>query len=311
MRLLGTFARPDLAIDVGTAVTRLCAKSSVVLERESFVRDQLGEQQLRRAALRRGVVCDIAAAAEVIEPMLAKFGPHRERPGVLVCTPSDALRTEREALVEAVTEAGATVVRVVPEPLAAAIGSGLDVSGEQARMIADIGDGVTDIAVLARGGVLHSEAIRTGCSDIRRTITEWLEWHHGLVIDHDEAHSILLDFCNAARRAQFEIGGAIAGRRALLHFRRDDLGAVIEPAIDTIAFFVATMFRRLPENVAAEILQSGMMIAGGGAKLDLLVERIERATGLTTDRPSDPLHCVIAGARSMLSSVALPEETLV
>lgn len=311
MRLLDIFARPLIAIDAGTATTRICARSSAILEHDSCVHEEIGSSALRRSAMRAGVVCDIAAAAQVLEPLVARLRPRWRRPEALVCAPSDALREEREALIEAVTEAGATVVRVVSEPLAAAIGSGVDVASEQAQMIADIGEGVTDVAVIRSGAVVHSAAMRSGCGEIRRTFTEWLEWHHGLVVDDERANAVIIDFCAGVRRSRFEIRGVIDGRTTTLTFHRDHLEAVIEPSLDAIAFFISSLFRRLPDKAAAEIIESGLRLAGGGAKLDLLVDRIERATHLTVTRPHDPLHSVISGAQAMLASGVVVDESLV
>lgn len=307
MRFLDTISRPLLALDVGTAATRACTTSSGIIERRSVVAEGSGDEPTSRHALRGGVVCDIAAAAQVIEPMLGSIASRWRRPAALICTPSDALRSEREALVEAVTDAGATVVAVVPEPLAAAIGSGIDVSAEYAQLIVDIGEGVTDVAMIRAGAVLQSDAIRTGCSDLRRPLTEWLEWHHGLVVTEAAAEEVVRSFCQCEELPFFEVTGRRIDRRlARVRISRDDVNTLLEPTIEELAQFVSNFFLRMPHAPAAEIIENGLFLSGGGSSLSLIVSQIASRTGLTTTLAPDPLHSVILGARQMLLSGVLP-----
>jgi rod shape-determining protein MreB len=175
------------------------------------------------------------------------------------------------------------VTRVVPEPLAAAIGAGVDISSEYAQLIVDIGDGVTDAAVISNGTICRSSAIRFGCAEIRRSVSEWLLWQREITVDDDAADRIVRAYC--------------AGES-----RDDDLGAVIDPALDTISAFVAGFLRGLPDSLAVEVIESGVHLTGGGSLLRALVKKIESATRLRAFRAADPLHAVVAGARAMLSA---------
>ncbi|MGZ8709466.1 MAG: rod shape-determining protein, partial [Thermoanaerobaculia bacterium] len=121
---------PLVAIDVGTATTRVSFGATRVVERSSVVREDLHGTVVAHSTVRAGVVADIAGVANVIEQLLARHGTWRRRPLAIVCAPTDISSAERDALIEAVAEAGASVAAVVPEPLAAAIGAGVDIASE-------------------------------------------------------------------------------------------------------------------------------------------------------------------------------------
>jgi rod shape-determining protein MreB len=223
MRALHFWKPPLMAIDAGTAMIRVAAAASL--------------QERPARAMCGGVVDDVAGVAAVMEPMVRKASSSGRRPGALVCAPSDASADEKEALIAAVSVAGASVMTVAPEPLAAAIGAGVDVSSGYATAIVDIGEGVTDFAIIRSAGVVHAQALRI----------------------------------------------------------RLDAGS-----IDTIVDFIAAQLRDVPDRLAAEVIESGLHVAGGGAAMPHLVAAIAERSRMTIHLPSDPLHCVIHGASQML-----------
>lgn len=307
MRFLSALSTSPLAFDVGTATIRACSETSAIIERPSAVREELEGAVIHRRALRGGVVCDVAAAAEAIAPVIAELSSRRRRPGALVFTPSDASAAERERLMEAVSEAGAAVVAVVPEPLAAAVGAGLDMSSEYAQLLVDLGEGVTDVALIAGGAILRTEARRIGCADLRRPLIEWLQWHRRMVVDDAAAEAVVQAFCSRPQQEWFEVRGHdIDEDQPAVHaLRREDVALLLDVPLDSISTFVGGVFRRLPDVRAVEVIESGAYLTGGGALLDLLVQRIARRTGLRCVVAPDPLHGVIAGAQRMLGSRAL------
>lgn len=308
MRVLNPFVRLRLALDVGTAATRACSHASQVIESESIVSEDDGTAMVRRPALRGGVVCDIAAAAKVIEPMVRRLAPRWGEAGALVTLPTDVSPSEREALVEAVTEAGATVVALVPEPLAAAIGAGIDVSSRHATLVADLGDGVCDAAVIRDGVIVRSRALRVGCSDARSAIVDWLSWHRELTVGDDVADRLVREYSRNIAAAEISAAGIGNGGVARSErVGREDLAVLIDPVADRIASFLAAMLRETTAQEAADIVETGIHLTGGGALLGLFVRRIERATGLRAIVGDDPLWSVIAGAREMLGSGAIAE----
>lgn len=307
MRILNRGRRPTVALDVGTATIRGCSADSEVIDAPSAVSEPRSSGAAR-GALRGGVVCDVSAAAEVIAPVLRRVGPRNRPPSAIVCAPTDATREERDLLIEAVVAAGASVSALIPEPLAAAIGAAIDVSSDYAQFVVDIGEGVTDLAVIRNGEIRRSAAQRSGCSGIRRSVVDWLRWHRSLVVGDAAADDLIRAFCvNGSRPDAFEVNGqGIGGDAAVCTVSRDDIGALVEPALDAISDFVREFFIRLPDRIAAEVIESGALLTGGGAVLDLLVQRIESSSGLTIVRAPSPLRSVIFGAREILRGGLLP-----
>lgn len=282
MRVLDILRPPLVAIDVGTATTRVCFGSSRVVERPST-----------RSIMRAGVVADIAGVASVVEELLdRRTRAWRRRPAAVVCAPTDVSEKESEALIKAVVGAGATVVTVVPEPLAAAIGAGIDVASEYATAIVDIGEGVTDLAVIRNASIIRSAAFRIGCGTLRAAIHDWVELQHVMRApwSEDLVESIVRAYC---------VTGAIP-RDLGFALRPEDLGMLLDTVIDRIAQFVADTIQELPDGLAAEVIESGIHITGGGAMLSRLVARIEQAVGLRLKRADEPLTAVIRGAGEML-----------
>jgi rod shape-determining protein MreB len=296
MRVIDILRTPLVAIDVGTATTRLCWDRGEIQERPSVTCEEVHGRTIARRVVRGGVVADIEGVAGVVETLLA---PRRRawprRPAAVVSVPTDASAQDREALVEAVAAGGASVVAVVPEPLAAAIGAGLDVSSEYATPILDIGDGVTDFAIFRDGEMVFSDAKRIGCGTLRAAIHDWLELqqHAGTALPEETVEEVVRAYCNAVPPP--------------LPASRDDLETLLDPVLDAIASFVAATLRGLPDPLAAEVIESGIHVSGGGAKLHKLVRGIEDRIGLRVHCPFEPRNAVIRGATEMLRNAKLLE----
>src|SRR5262249_7266062 len=188
-------AAPDIAIDLGTANTRLYALGrGMIADEPSIVRMSLETGRVEAVGrcavrlryrngnassvspLRAGVIEDVDAAASLLKPLMwraRRLG--LMRPRALACAPTDASEKERAALIEVTRRAGASYVAIAPEPLAAAIGAGLDISSPYAQMVVDIGDGVTDIAVIRSGTLVATSAVRKACSDLHSAILNHVE----------------------------------------------------------------------------------------------------------------------------------------
>lgn len=318
-------APPDLAIDLGTANTRLYALGhGMIADEPSLIRFQpiTGEVEAvgNHAAwlanvdpysptvspLHAGVVADIEAASSLLKPFLKRaqrFGLFKPR--VLACAPTDACEEEREALVEAALRAGASEVYVAPEPLAAAIGAGLDVASHYAQMIVDIGDGVTDIAVVRSGNLILTSAVRTACSDLRNAVAQMVSFRHGVLLFPQEADRLM-----QLIGAQFDYDqeellvtsgtDLLSGEPLDLCVSSHDLNEAIEPVLDTIVEAIHASVRRLPEETSCEVIENGICLTGGGAHLQGLPERLAAATSLEVRVADNPMMAVINGARQML-----------
>jgi len=256
--------------------------------------------------LRAGVIADVDAAAALLEPILRRARRlGLVKPRVLACAPTDARENERAAIVEALSRAGAGSVRIVPEPLAAAVGCGLDISSPYAQMLVDIGDGVTDVAVVSAGNVVIARAIRTACSDLHRAVQASVSGKHGVAITRIEADRLtrLVGVKTPASDSLLDANGTdeASGKYVRLQVRRTDLATAIRPVVDQIVDTVAGMFAALPALMSIEIIENGVWLTGGGARLDGMAGRLAEATSLEVHVAADPLNSVINGARQMVS----------
>jgi rod shape-determining protein MreB len=316
---------PDLAIDLGTANTRLYARGhGLIADEPTLIKLQPGtgvvEAVGARAArlskmdqfsyaispLHAGVVADIDAASSLLKFFLGRAQRLGIlRPRALACAPTDACEEEREALIEATRRAGASAVVVVAEPLAAAIGAGLDVASPYAQMIVDIGDGVTDIAVIRSGALITSSAVRTACSDLRHSVSQTIAFRYGVLLFSDEAER-LMRTVGAAREDDRERllltqgTDLLTGEAASLCVSSQDVVEAVEQPLEIIVDAVQKAVTRLPVETSAEVIESGVCLTGGGACLQGMSERLAKATSLAVRAADDPMRAVINGACQML-----------
>jgi rod shape-determining protein MreB and related proteins len=322
-KLRRLIADPDVAIDLGTANTRLytvggglVVDSPTVLFNSSPGREGDGFKSSGEGAfagrgvmpLRGGVVTDAEAAASLLEKFLQRtlrFGI--VKPRALVCAPSDATQKERAALTGSVLRAGASAVKVIPEPLAAAVGAGLDISLPYAQMLVDIGDGVTDIAVIRSGALIRTAAVRVGCSDLYPAVCRMAASRFRVALFSREAERLTREIGSvrrsfAARETSSALGlDRMNGRVTSVRVSGEDVSGAIRPVINVIRDAVGNTFRRLPPNIGAEVIESGILLTGGGACLPGMSELIAEETLVEVKVAADPLHAVINGASRMLA----------
>lgn len=320
-------ADPDLAIDLGTANTRMYAAgkglladepSVVGISAETGFVEAIGSRAASLATnpdesfrsvfpLRAGVIEDLDAAAALLTPLFRRakrFG--LIRPRVLACAPTDACDEERAAIVEAASRAGAASVTIAPEPLAAAIGAGLDVSSPYAQMIVDVGDGVTDIAVICSGEVILASAVRTACSDLHTAVRRSIVDSHGAWLYMREAERLTRTVGVArgerpVREHTARGADCRTGRDTRITVSNREVSAAMDPIVDTIIGAVLRVVADLPSGTSCEVIESGVCLTGGGAALPGLAELLAKETQLDVKPAADPLRAVINGARQMLT----------
>lgn len=278
------FWRQDVALDVGTATTRVAIGLHRLIEHPS--------ETIVKRALRGGVVVDGEAAVAFLKPLLAQvrvFGV--VGPRVLACAPSDVKRNERKLLIESIVKAGASSVVVIPEPLAAAVGAGVDVSSPYAQMVIDIGEGVSDCAIIQSSKILATCAVRSGCARMRREIVQAVE-RNGSAISDGEAEDLLRSH-----------GVAVTGSGSLGFVGLTHPAAAVEPVVEVILGTIDTFLRGLPHSLGCEIIDSGIWLSGGGALIPGIRERLEERTGISVRTVGNPLYAVIEGARVILPVV--------
>lgn len=273
--------RQHIALDVGTATTRLAVGMSQLVEQPSI----LGTKR----ALRDGVVVDGKIVAQILQPLLEqtmRWGVFK--PCVLTCAPSDARLEERQLLIDSIMTAGAASVAVIPEPLAAAIGAGIDTSSPYARMIIDIGEGVTDCAVVRSSKISAACAIRSGCDRMRHTIVTAAREYGYADISYSHA-DMLLRTCGLARSAD-HVGSTL-------------VAVALKPVLAEIAATIVAFLRDLPHDLGCEIIESGICLTGGGALIPGVYEYFEQSTGIGVTIATNPRDTVIDGARIILPAI--------
>ncbi|MGH0033913.1 MAG: rod shape-determining protein [Myxococcota bacterium] len=290
----------DVAIDLGTAATRLHARArNEALWRPSVAWRRNGE----RAALRGGVIVDPDVAADVLGDLLRRVRRRWRRPRVLACIPTDASGDEREALVEAVRRGGAASVSVVPEPLAAAIGAGR--GGEAPCAVVDIGEGVTDCAVIREGRVVASGALRVAVADLRDALRVRIDESHGIRISRGESERVLREIGVApdarSPRSSIDVIGKPSRGEGPVHagLEIEALHAALAPTVDRILAHVGAFFAELPDDLAEDVRDQGVCLTGGGTLLRGMLDRAVGELAMAVLPTPDPLRAVVDGAREL------------
>ena len=270
--------RQHVALDVGTATIRITTGMAPIIEQPSHIG--------ARCALRDGVVIDDETARLILQPLLErtrKFGIIK--PNVLACAPSDANKEERELLIDSIMKAGAASIYLIPEPLAAAIGAGVDVSSSYAQMVIDLGEGVTDCAVIRSGKICVTCAVRVGCARMRRAIVAATQ-ESGCTDADDTLGNMLMQTCGCDR--------------SIVHPGSILTATALQPVLEELADTIQEFLRDLPHDLGCEIIESGICLTGGGALIPGVREFFEQRTGISVTMAHTPRASVVEGARAIL-----------
>ena len=325
-RLLG-FMSADMAIDLGTANTLVYVKGrGIVLAEPSVVAiaDVKGKKQVVAVGeeakmmlgrtpgfitasrpLRDGVIADFEVAEEMIKHFIRKVHNRRgfASPLIIVCVPSGSTAVERRAIQESAESAGARRVQLIEDPMAAAIGAGLPVTEPSGSMIVDIGGGTTEVAVISLGGIVYSRSVRTGGDKMDEAIISYIRRHHNLLIGESSAEKIKMDIGAAATLDRGDPGPyrEVRGRdlmngvpREILVSQREIADSLAEP-VSAIVEAVKVALENTPPELAADIVDKGIVLTGGGALLHRLDQVLRDATGLAVGIAENPLQCVALG----------------
>jgi rod shape-determining protein MreB len=311
-RLLG-FMSADMAIDLGTANTLVYVKGrGIVLAEPSVVAiaDVRGKKQVVAVGeeakmmlgrtpgyitasrpLRDGVIADFEVAEEMIKHFIRKVHNRRgfASPLIIVCVPSGSTAVERRAIQESAESAGARRVQLIEEPMAAAIGAGLPVTEPSGSMVVDIGGGTTEVAVISLGGIVYSRSVRVGGDKMDEAIISYIRRHHNLLIGESSAERIKMDIGAAATLDPQDPGPyrEVRGRDLMNGVPREPVSAIVEA--------VKVALENTPPELAADIVDKGIVLTGGGALLYRLDQVLRDATGLAVVIAENPLQCVALG----------------
>lgn len=340
-RVSGAFS-DDIAIDLGTANTLVhVAGRGVIIDEPSVVavrvRDTprhviaVGEAAVTLKArspepielihpLRDGVIADFVATEEMLRSFIvrakSKYG--FRRPRILICVPAAATPVERRAVHETAKAVGARRVYLVEEPVAAAIGAGIEIDDDSATMILDIGGGTSDIAVLSRGEIVHTASLKIAGNAFDEAIRRYVRRAHQLGIGLVSAERIKIEAGSAASRANGRLAEAhIRGRDVVQRrmksvvLRPHDVGEALKEPIANMAELVRRALEDLTPEHRKDIGRNGVVLTGGGALLDGLDGELTRQLGIPFRVAPDPMQCVVRGTAVILESLAAREQLLV
>jgi rod shape-determining protein MreB and related proteins len=323
-KLRGMFSN-DLSIDLGTANTLIYVRErGIVLNEPSVVSIRIHNGQKTVTAvgadakrmlgrtpgnitairpLKDGVIADFQVTEKMLQHFIHKVHENsfvRPSPRVLVCVPCKSTQVERRAIKESVMGAGAREVRLIEEPMAAAIGAGLPVDQASGSMVVDIGGGTTEIAIISLNGVVYSESVRIGGDRMDEAITTHVRRNYGSLIGDATAERIKKEIgCAFASKIIREID--VRGRNLAEGVPRsftlnsDEILEALQEPLSAIVQAVKSALEQSPPELASDIAESGLVLTGGGALLRDLDKLLSEETGLPVIVADDPLTCVARG----------------
>ena len=331
---LGLFSN-DLAIDLGTANTCVFVKGQgVVLDEPSVVavkKDERGPRKVLAVGqearqmlgkvpgnieairpMKDGVIADL----DVTEAMLRYFirSVHGRntfvRPRIVICVPSGITEVEKRAVRDSAAAAGAREIYLIEEPMAAALGAGLPVTEPQGNMIVDIGGGTTEVAVISLGGIVYSKSIRVAGDKMDEAVISWIRRHHNLLIGERTAEQIKMDVgcawpLDEPKEIYVKGRDLIRGIPETIIVNSEEIRQAIEEPVREIVEAVKDTLEKTPPELAADIIDQGIILAGGGAKLMGLDTLLREETGLPVIAAADPLYCVVRGSGAVLDQLDL------
>jgi len=337
--ILGWFSN-DLAIDLGTANTLVYVKGKgIVLSEPSVVavrknaRDRnrviavgrdaklmLGRTPGNIIAIRPmkdGVIADFEITEAMLRHFIRKVHNRRSliRPRIIVCVPSGITPVEKRAVRESAESAGAREVYLIEEPMAAAIGAGLPITEPICNMVVDIGGGTTEVAVISLAGIVYSRSVRVGGDKMDEGILQYVKRNYNLLIGERSAEIVKTTIGNAfpGEIEYMDVKGRdlVTGIPKIININSDEVRQAIQEQIDTIVATVKTALEQTPPELAADIVDRGIYLTGGGALLKNLDSLLHQETGLPIKITEDPLATVVLGSGRALDNLDILKEVMV
>lgn len=317
----------DIGVDLGTANVLIYIKGKGIVLREPSVvavdRDSnsvlaVGEEARRMIGrtpgnivairpLRDGVIANYSITEAMLRYFINKVVGRSLvfRPRIMMCIPSGITMVEQRAVQEAAEQAGARQTQLIEEPLAAALGAGLDISEAYGSMVVDIGGGTTDIAVISLGGIVLSDSLRTAGDSFDEAIMDYVKKNFSLMIGERTAENIKVTVGAAfpdARNAVMDIKGRdmLSGLPKNIQVTTAQISEALAPAVNKIVTSVKKVLEECPPELAADIMDRGIIMTGGGSMLYGLDDLIRRETMIPTSLADDPLSCVALGTGQAL-----------
>jgi rod shape-determining protein MreB len=332
------FIGRDMAVDLGTAntlvyvrgrgivlnepsVVAINTKSGAILAVGSEAKRMIGRTPAHIVAIRPlkdGVIADFDVTEKMLRYFIQKV--HRRsflaKPRVVVCVPSGITGVEQRAVEEATISAGARSAYIIEEPMAAAIGAGLPVHEPTGNMVVDIGGGTTEVAVVSLGGIVTSQSIRIGGDELDESIINYIKKEYSLMLGERTAEEIKMAIASAfpmPEEAQAEIRGRdlVTGLPKTIVVSAEEIRRAIEEPVNAIVDAVKNTLDKTPPELASDIMDKGIVLAGGGSLLKGLDERLKHETGMPIHVAEDPLFAVAIGSGKCLEEFEALKRVLI
>ena len=319
----------DIGIDLGTATVIAYVKGKGVVLREPSVvavdRDTsdvlaVGKEARRMLGrtpgnivatrpLREGVISDYTVTEKMLKYFMNKVcGKYIFAPRMMICVPSRVTEVEKKAVIDAATQAGARKVFLIEEPLAAAIGAGLDIAKPSGNMIVDIGGGTTDIAIVSLGGTVISTSIKIAGDKFDEAIVKYIKKKHNVIIGERTAEDLKINIGCVYPKIQdtdMEIRGRdiITGLPKTIKVYSSEMLEALQESADLIIEAVHSILERTPPELAADISSKGIYMTGGGCLVDGLDKLMQEKTGISVTIAQDAVSCVALGTGKALDNL--------
>ena len=326
----------DIGIDLGTANTLVYVKDrGIVLRESSVVAIQAGTKRILAVGeeakrmlgrtpgnivairpMKAGVIADFEITEAMIRYFIRKLHSRRKmvRPRIIIAVPSDITEVEKRAVKDSATHAGAREVFLIEEPMAAAIGVGLPVQEPAGNMIVDIGGGTTEVALISLAGIVFARTVRVGGDEMDECIVQYMKRVYNLMIGERTAEEIKISMGSAypvGEDTTMEVKGRdlVAGLPKTLTITSEEIREALQEPISSIIDAVRITLERCPPELSADLVDRGMVLAGGGALLTGLDKLIAEQTGLPVHRADDPLSAVAEGTGVVLNELNFLRKT--
>lgn len=339
-KVLGMFST-DLAIDLGTANTLVYVKGrGIVTNEPSVVAVQTNGREARKVVavgreakemcgrtpqnisavrpMRDGVIADFEITEEMLRYFIQKAHNRKAlvRPRVIICVPFGITEVEKRAVRESAESAGAREVFLVEEPMAAAIGAGLPVTEPAGSMIVDIGGGTTEVAVISLKGIVYSQSVRVGGDKMDEAIVNYIKRGYNLSIGERTAEQIKIAIGCAAPTGEdhiVEVRGRdlVGGLPKTVQVSEDEIREALLEPVKQIVETVRQALERTPPELAADIMERGITLAGGGSLLKNLDRLVREETGLPVVLAEDPLTAVVLGSGRILDNLEVLKDVTI